>query len=305
MIDGIPLVDAHIHVASRPTLKLTWQDWLGPFEGREAVTALYDESGHAIPELLDRYFEDQSADVVLVLAEYSPLVTGTQAVEDVIPLMEHNPSRFRLVANLNPHVHHPIKRELRRQLDLGATAVKIHPVHGAFAANHRSLYPAYSLCEEQGVAVVIHFGTSVFAGGANAFIDPAHISDLIRDFPELTVVLAHGGRGWHYEAAAVLAQSFPNVWIEISGLPPRRLPDYFSRFDLDRLARKFIFGTDWPGVPGIRANAQAVTSLSLSRELLEGIFYRNAVEVYGLGRLKSPERAAHSSTGSDPASPTG
>lgn len=282
MIDGMALIDAHIHVASRDALKLTWQDWLGPFPGGEAVTALYDESGQAVPELLDRYFDEQGADVVLALAEYSPLVTGTQSVEDVLPLMEYNPARFRLVANLNPHVHHPIKVELRRQLDLGAVALKIHPVHGAFAANDRSLYPAYSLCEEQGVTVVIHFGTSVFPGGANAYIDPAHIGDLIRDFPALTIVLAHGGRGWHYEAAAVYTQSFPNVWIEISGLPPRRLPDYFARFDLARLARKFIFGTDWPGVPGIRANAEAVVALDLERDVLEGILSRNAVEAYRL-----------------------
>lgn len=282
MIDGIPLVDAHIHVASRDALKLTWQNWLGPFPEAEAIGALYDESGYAVPELLDRYLDQQGADVVLVLAEYSPLVTGTQSVEDVLPLMQHNPERFRLVANLNPHMHHPIKAELRRQLDLGAVAVKIHPVHGAFAANHRSLYPAYSVCEEQGISVVIHFGTSVFPGGANAYIDPAHVGDLIRDFPGLTIVLAHGGRGWHYEAAAVFAQSFPNVWIEISGLPPKRLPDYFARFDLARLARRFIFGTDWPGVPGIRANAEAVAALGLGRELLEGIFYRNAADAYGL-----------------------
>ena len=95
-------------------------------------------------------------------------------------------------------------------------------------------------------------------------------------------VLAHGGRGWAYEVAGVLALARPNVWIEISGLPPRRLPEYFARFDLARLAERFIFGTDWPGVPGIRANAQAVIDLGLDRDLLEKVLYRNALAVYGL-----------------------
>ena len=41
------------------------------------------------------------------------------------------------------------------------------------------------------------------------------------------------------------------VWIELSGLPPKRLPEYYARYDLGRLARQWIFGTDWPGVPGV------------------------------------------------------
>ena len=89
------------------------------------------------------------------------------------------------------------------------------------------------------------------------------LNDVVDDFRELTLVLAHGGRGWAYDVAAVLALGRPNVWIEISGLPPKRLPEYFARFDLARLAERFIFGTDWPGVPGIRANAEAVVDARL------------------------------------------
>jgi hypothetical protein len=93
---------------------------------------------------------------------------------------------------------------------------------------------------------------------------------VLRDFPDLQVVLAHGGRGWWYDAAAFLAVSRPNVWIELSGLPPKRLPEYYSRFDLGRLARKWIYGTDWPGVPGQAANARAVASLGLPEDVVSG-----------------------------------
>jgi len=79
--------------------------------------------------------------------------------------------------------------------------------------------------------------------------DPALLIPVLRDFPGLTVVIAHGGRGWWYDAAASLALLHENAWIELSGLPAHRLPHYYARFDLRRLARKFIFGTDWPGVP--------------------------------------------------------
>ena len=48
----------------------------------------------------------------------------------------------------------------------------------------------------------------------------------------------------------------------ISGLPPGRLPDYYGK-DLARLAPKMVFGTDWPGVPGVQRNARAVEKVLL------------------------------------------
>ncbi|XVQ08375.1 amidohydrolase family protein [Spirillospora sp. CA-255316] len=72
----------------------------------------------------------------------------------------------------------------------------------------------------------------------------------IEDFPDVHFVFAHGGRGWWYDTAAFLALAKPNVWLDLAGLPPKRLPEYYARFGLSRLAERWIFGTDWPGVPG-------------------------------------------------------
>jgi uncharacterized protein len=282
VIEGIPLVDAHVHAANLPGLKPPWELWTGGFPTIETARALYDEGGIIVPERFDEYLEGEGVDLALVFAEYSPKVTGTQPVEDILPLVEHNPDRTRLVANVNPHLHHPVAAEVERQLGLGAVALKIHPVHGGFPVNDRALYKAYALCEERGITVIVHFGTSVFPGASNRYVNERQLNDVVEDFPALTVVLAHGGRGWAYEVAAVLALGRPNVWIEISGLPPKKLPEYYQRFDLARLAERFIFGTDWPGVPGIRANAEAVLDLGLGRELLEKILYRNALSAYGL-----------------------
>ena len=110
--------------------------------------------------------------------------------------------------------------------------------------------------------------------------DPGLLAPVLRDFPGLTIVLAHGGRGWWYEAAASLALLHENVWIELSGLPPRKLPEYYGRFDLRRLARKFIFGTDWPGVPGIARNARAVAALDVGDEILGQVLAGNAMRIY-------------------------
>jgi predicted TIM-barrel fold metal-dependent hydrolase len=137
---------------------------------------------------------------------------------------------------------------------------------------------------ERGVPLVVHCGTSTFPGSTNAYADPMLLDAVLRDFPDLQVVLAHGGRGWWYDAAAFLALSRPTVWIELSGLPPKRLPEYYARFDLARLARKWIFATDWPGVPGTAANARVVAGLGLPDDVVPLVLGGNALQIYaGLG----------------------
>ena len=290
MLEGIPLIDAHVHTARLPTLKMSLEEWTGHFEGGVAsLLKLYDDEGTIIPARFDEYMAREGVDVAILFAEYSPKSTGIQAVEDVLPIIDHNPDRFRLMANLNPHLHYPLVGELKRQISLGAVGLKLHPVHGTFAPNDRMLYPAYAFCEGDNFPIVFHCGTSVFPGSMNRYANPELIEDVARDFPDLTIVLAHGGRGWWYDAAAFITLMRPNVYIEVSGLPPRKLPDYYKNFDLERLARKMIFGTDWPGVPGPRANAQAVADLGLTRETLARVFHENARRIYRLNHATEHE----------------
>jgi hypothetical protein len=196
-----------------------------------------------------------------------------------------NPARFRPVANLNPHLHYPVAAEVERQVGLGAVALKVHPVHGGFEARDRMLYPAYAWAEHRGLPVIVHCGTSTFAGSANQYADPVLLDEVFRDFPGLTVVLAHGGRGWWYDQAAFLALSRPNVWLEVSGLPPQRLPDYYGR-SLRRLASKMIFGTDWPGVPGVHRNARTLEKVLMAAgctdDDVSAAWGGNAAQVFGL-----------------------
>ncbi len=277
MLDGRPLIDVHLHPAHRAGLKVPWDVWLQDFD-RAEVDDLYD-GDRVVPERFDALLEREGVDVAVVLAEYSPRVTGTQAAEDMAALVG---PRVRFAANVNPHVHFPVDEELVRQLDLGAVALKVHPVHGGFAVDDRALYPAYAICQERGLPVVVHCGTSTFPGALNRYGDPVLLDNVLRDFRRLQIVLAHGGRGWWYDAAAFLALSNPNVWIELSGLPPSRLPTYYARHNWNRLSRRMIFGTDWPGIPGIAANARAVAALLPDDATRDLVLAGNASQVYRL-----------------------
>ncbi len=281
MLDGHRLIDVHLHPAKLSGLKLPWDTWVQDFDSPE-LRAIYDGDGVVDPAAFDAHLDAQGVDVAIVLAEYSPRVTGVQAVEDFVPLAQHNPERIRFAANVNPHVHFPVDEELVRQLDLGAVALKVHPVHAGIAVNDRAFYPAYAICQERGLPVIVHCGTSTFPGALNQYGDPVLLDDVLRDFRDLDIVLAHGGRGWWYDAAAFLALTNPRVWIELSGLPPSRLQTYYARHSWPRLTRRMIFGTDWPGIPGIGANARAVAKLMPDDETVDLVLAGNAARVYNL-----------------------
>ena len=204
----------------------------------------------------------EGVDVALAIAEYSPKATGIQPVEDMLaagaatrragPADRQRqpapaPSRSRTRCSGRSTWARWRSSCTRCTPASPPTTVRCtRPTRGA-----RSL----------GVPVVVHCGTSTFPGSTNRSPTRCCSTTSCATSARLDVVLAHGGRGWWYDAAAFMALTNPHVWIELSGLPPSRLQKYYARHNWNRLARRMIFGTDWPGVPGIARNARAVAAL--------------------------------------------
>ena len=82
------------------------------------------------------------------------------------------------------------------------------------------------------------------------------------------------------DAAFFLVRRHPNVHLELSGIPPAKLLEYFPR--LEELAGKAIWGTDWPspGIKSMRANVDAFLALPLSDGAKRRILHENAVKIW-------------------------
>ncbi len=169
--------------------------------------------------------------------------------------------------------------------DLGIRAIKIHPPHQLIYPNDyrkglRSLETIYAKASDYGVPVMIHTGTSIFPGARNTYGDPIHIDDVAVDFPDLTIILAHGGRPLWMETAIFLVRRFPRIYMDISSTPPHHLLRYFPQ--LERVADKALFGSDWPGpgVPSIKSNIERFEALPLSAEARRKILRDNALALF-------------------------
>lgn len=192
--------------------------------------------------------------------------------------------RRRLVAigGYDPRHDGPGARTLQRLHGLGLRGLKLHTVHQHLSPDDARLDAAYAACAAHGMPVVVHTGTSRFPGADNSFADPAPLANVCRKHPDLDVIIAHGGRPDHTRTAVELVQRFPNAWLELSSCPPRRLPDYFG--DLEALADRCIWGSDWPGpgVPGMGANVDAFLQLGLSAKATRAILHDNALKLIPL-----------------------
>jgi uncharacterized protein len=240
------------------------------------------------PRAFLEYLDASGVERAVLINYVAPEVIGytEHANEFVSGYARTDPARLIAVGGIRPDHPDPRAEIVHLVRDLGIRALKLHPSHqlfypNAYVAEQGSpLREVYAACEEHRLPVIFHTGTSVFPRARNKFSDPMFIEDVALDFPELTIVLAHGGRPVWMPAATFLARRFPNVWLEVSGVPPRRVLEYFPQ--LPRLADKTIFGTDWPGpgVSDIKRNLDEFRSLPLPADALRKILEENARRVF-------------------------
>src|SRR6185437_1122008 len=138
----------------------------------------------------------------------------------------------------------------------------------------------YRAAEANGIPVMVHTGTSIFPAARNKYGDPIYLDDVAVDFPKLRILMAHGGRPIWMQTAFFLLRRHRNVHLDISGIPPKLLLTYFPR--LKEIARKTLFGTDWPspGIPDIGKNLEQFRDLPLKQEIKEQILSKTALEMW-------------------------
>lgn len=275
----VPVIDAHVHVnrfdlmtpgaraviESNPTFPAMQRFVADP----QAFLAHLDEQGVRAAWLINYCAKDVMGygwEVNAWAAHYA----------------RADPARLVAIGGYDPRHDGPGASAIDRLQALGLRGLKVHTVHQHLHPDDARLEAAFRRCADLGLPVIFHTGTSRFPGADNAFADPAPLANVCRAHPDLDVLIAHGGRPNHTKTAVDLVRRFDNAWLELSSCPPRRLPDYFG--DLEGLASRCLWGSDWPGpgVPGMGANVEAFLELGLSGAASRAILHDNALRLVPL-----------------------
>lgn len=239
------------------------------------------------PARLLRQMDADGIERVGLINYVSPDVMGfTSDVNDwIMRYSSADPVRLMPFGSVHPAFTKDAGGETDRVIAMGVRALKVHPPHQLFRANAYQqelpgLAEVYRRAEAAGIPVTIHTGTSVFPGARSRLGDPMDVDDVAIDFPKLKILLAHGGRPLWMDAAFFVVRRHPNVFLEVSGIPPVKLLEYFPR--LEEIAHKTVWGTDWPspGVTSMRQNVDRFLELPLTDASKKVILYDNARRVF-------------------------
>ena len=170
--------------------------------------------------------------MAVLLAWDAETATGRPRVpnETVAAACREHPDVFTGLGSVDPHKGEAAVAEVAKIAELGLRGVKFHPSLQAFAPDDESYWPVFAACERHGLLALFHTGTSGIGarqpGGQGIRLDyarPIRLDAVAAAHPGLTVVAAHFGWPWHMELVA-MALHKTNVYIDISGWSPRRIP---------------------------------------------------------------------------------
>jgi predicted TIM-barrel fold metal-dependent hydrolase len=239
------------------------------------------------PRAFLTYLDHCGVDRAVLINYVAPEVIGfTSGVNQfVADYVSADPKRLIPCGSLHPRHTTNVLADVEQILRLGIRMIKIHPPHQLLFPNDylsgvKELEIIYRAAEANGIPVMFHTGTSIFPGARNKYGDPIYLDDVAVDFPKLKILLAHGGRPLWMQTAFFLIRRHPNVYLDVSGIPPKTLLKYFPR--LDEIADKTLFGTDWPGpgVPDIKKNLEEFLELPLTHQQREQILSKTAATIW-------------------------
>jgi hypothetical protein len=279
------ITDVHIHLEPyenlRPEVLETMRRTMPDFDA--TIRRLED------PRNLLDHMDDVGVERVCLINNAAPEVMslGRDVNAFVAKYASEDPKRLIAFGGIHPKLTKDPEGDVERLVSkLEIRALKIHPPHQLFASNAYvdgampNLWRIYHAAERLHLPIMFHTGTSVFPGARSKFGDPMAMDDIATDFPDLTILMAHGGRPLWCETAFYLIRAHPNIYLDTSSIPPHRLLDWFPQ--IEKIADRVLFGSDWPGpsIPGIREELEGMRALPLSEAFKEKYFVTNARTVF-------------------------
>ena len=139
-----------------------------------------------------------------------------------------------------------IRDIVRAHEELGLRAVTIFPagVSPQIPINDKLWYPVYSKCVELDIPAFITVGVP----GPRVKMQPQYVGyldEVCYDFPELRIVMRHGGEPWA-DLAVKLMLKWPNLYYSTSGFAPKHLPREIIDFANTRGSDKLIYAGYFP-----------------------------------------------------------
>lgn len=164
--------------------------------------------------------------------------------------------------------------------------LSLRPFMIGLPPDDRRYYPFYAKCVELNIPVSVHASANWTEMRYNELAHPRHFDNVACDFPELKLILSHGGYPWILEAA-LLARKHQNVYLELAAHRPKYLTqpgtgwEPLFAFGNSIIQDRVLFGTGafLLGRPHIEV-VKEFQALPIKADIMEKWLYKNALSLW-------------------------
>ncbi|BDZ66743.1 amidohydrolase family protein [Methanobacterium ferruginis] len=141
--------------------------------------------------------------------------------------------------------------ELEHKLKWGMKGVKIHPVAQEFPPDDERMWPVYQWLVTHDLPITAHSGMNI--DDNSTYGEPQRWIQVLGDFPELKLVMAHLGNGF-WDQTVDIADKYPQVMFDTAiAISHINSPTTLSDDEAADLIRtigpeRVMFGSDYPWV---------------------------------------------------------
>ena len=199
--------------------------------------------------------------------------------ESVLEFVRAYPELFVGFWGIDPHKGMKAVYEIVRAIEeLGMRGIATDPYLAHIPPHDARYYPLYTKCCELDVPVFITTAPPPQVPRAVMdYIDPRHVDIVARDFPELTMIMSHGGYPFVNEAIFTCMRN-ANVYMDLSEYELAPMADVYVQALNTTISDKVVFASAHPFVE--QAEAIAIyKKMNLTEEVRRKIMYENALGI--------------------------
>lgn len=170
---------------------------------------------------------------------------GADNMAWVVKATETYPERFAGSLVVDPRLGLTAVRALASAVrDHGFVLARVLALETQLPYDHAVYYPVYAKCAELGIPISVNVGIPG-PRVPGRVQDPIALDEVCCFFPELTVVMSHGGDPWA-EVCVKLMSKWENLFYMSSAYSPRRIPSPVVDYLNGRGGQRVLWASDYP-----------------------------------------------------------
>ena len=202
----------------------------------------------------------------------------------VLNCLERHPTRFWAKLPIDPRegMEALRKMEYYARTNPLVRAIALTPMFYQLPPNDKVYYPVYAKAVELGLPVTINVGIPGPRVPGECQ-NPLYLDEVMYFFPELTVVMAHGGEPWETTCVKLMLK-WPNLYYYTSAFAPKHYPKAVIYYANTRGADKVFYAGYYPTISLDRLQNE-MKDVPFRSHVWPKFLRENAIKVFKLDEI--------------------